>query len=207
MTVPKPEAILAVLLAHQDAEIPAFNVCCTCGYRGDTVSKQNDFERHVAEELTKALTPPDMVIIRDSAGVPVYAIEVKTARPPAPGEPWTDDRIREGFIYDGGESEYHDPIHGTQTQRAVAGDIFDRWLTAHDESFEEKLMEAKAVAWAKGRQDGLYDGLARNHVPFDARVNPYRKPKPCTASGHEGCEISLVNGEWWTTHHPQETNA
>lgn len=45
---------------------------------------------------------------------------------------WTDERIREAFIYDGGEAEYHDPISGAQTQRHVAGSIFDAWLAAHD---------------------------------------------------------------------------
>ncbi|QGZ16679.1 hypothetical protein PBI_DEWDROP_31 [Microbacterium phage Dewdrop] len=48
-------------------------------------------------------------------------------------EVWDDARIREAFIYDGGESEYHDPEHGAQTQRQVAGEIFDRWLKARDE--------------------------------------------------------------------------
>lgn len=47
-------------------------------------------------------------------------------------EAWTTDRIREALIYDGGESEYHDPIHGAQTQRSIAGGIFDRWLAQHD---------------------------------------------------------------------------
>jgi hypothetical protein len=43
-------------------------------------------------------------------------------------EAWTDDRIREAFIYDGGESEYHDPINGAREQRRIAGAIFDAWL-------------------------------------------------------------------------------
>jgi len=47
---------------------------------------------------------------------------------------WTDERIREAFIYDGGESEYHDPINGAREQRRIAGAIFDAWLAAHDEA-------------------------------------------------------------------------
>lgn len=47
-------------------------------------------------------------------------------------EAWDTARIREAFIYDGGEAEYHDPERGAQTQRQVAGEIFDRWLAAHD---------------------------------------------------------------------------
>jgi hypothetical protein len=47
-------------------------------------------------------------------------------------EAWTDVRIREAFIYDGGESEYHDPINGAREQRRIAGAIFDAWLIAHD---------------------------------------------------------------------------
>lgn len=54
-------------------------------------------------------------------------------------EAWDTARIREAFIYDGGEAEYHDPEHGAQTQRQVAGEIFDRWLAAHD---AEVLREA-----------------------------------------------------------------
>lgn len=57
-------------------------------------------------------------------------------------KPWDDARIREGFIYDGGEAEFHDPIHGAQTQRQIAGEIFDRWLVEHDERVrgEQKLV-------------------------------------------------------------------
>lgn len=46
--------------------------------------------------------------------------------------PWTLDRIREGFIYDGGEAEWHDPINGAKEQRRISGAIFDTWLAAHD---------------------------------------------------------------------------
>lgn len=52
---------------------------------------------------------------------------------------WDDARIREGFIYDGGEAEYHDPIHGAQTQRQIAGEIFDRWLAEHDARIRKEM--------------------------------------------------------------------
>lgn len=54
-------------------------------------------------------------------------------------EPWDDARMREGFIYDGGEAEFHDPIHGAQTQRRVAGEIWDRWQKAHDERVRSEI--------------------------------------------------------------------
>ena len=52
--------------------------------------------------------------------------------PPARREVWTDERIREAFIDDGGLAEYHDPINGAREQRRDAGAIFDTWLAAHD---------------------------------------------------------------------------
>lgn len=75
-------------------------------------------------------------------------------------EQWTDEKIREGFIYDGGESEYHDPEHGAQTQRKIAGDIFDAWLTEHDRQVAER-------AWDEGRDNS----------PFFPTENPYRAAK------------------------------
>lgn len=63
---------------------------------------------------------------------------------PLPPELWTDERIREAFIYDGGESEHHDPISGAQTQRQVAGSIFDAWLAAHDTALRESLLAPPA---------------------------------------------------------------
>lgn len=47
-------------------------------------------------------------------------------------EPWTTERIREAFIFDGGHAEYYDPINGAAENRRVAGSIFDAWLVAHD---------------------------------------------------------------------------
>lgn len=66
-------------------------------------------------------------------------------------EPWTTEKIREAFIYDGGEAEYHDPEHGAQTQRRIAGDIFDRWLAAHDaRKRAEWEAEQGEVEWEYG---------------------------------------------------------
>lgn len=45
---------------------------------------------------------------------------------------WTDARIREAFIDDGGQAEYYDPIDGAREQRRIAGEIFDTWLAARD---------------------------------------------------------------------------
>ncbi|MCW2165374.1 hypothetical protein B0I12_002529 [Microbacterium hydrothermale] len=47
---------------------------------------------------------------------------------------WTDERIREAFLDDGGQAAYYDPIKGEKEQRRVAGEIFDGWLARHDEA-------------------------------------------------------------------------
>jgi len=60
---------------------------------------------------------------------------------------WDDAAIREAFIDDGGQSEYHDPINGAQTQRRVAGGIFDRWLAAHDREVAAKALREAAANW------------------------------------------------------------
>ena len=57
-------------------------------------------------------------------------------------EAWTVERIREAFIYDGGEAEYHDPIDGAREQRRFAGEIFDAWLAAHDAQVLRDAAEA-----------------------------------------------------------------
>ena len=69
---------------------------------------------------------------------------------------WDDARIREAFIYDGGEAEYHDPINGAREQRRTAGEIFDKWLAAHDEAVrhEERARLARIV-------EGMYPPEAR----------------------------------------------
>lgn len=64
-------------------------------------------------------------------------------------EAWDTARIREAFIYDGGEAEYHDPEHGAQTQRQVAGEIFDRWLAAHDAEVRAQVV-AEEPEWEYG---------------------------------------------------------
>lgn len=66
-------------------------------------------------------------------------------------EPWTTEKIREAFIYDGGEAEYHDPINGAKDQRRLAGGIFDAWLAAHDaEKRAEWEAEQGEVQWEYG---------------------------------------------------------
>ncbi|MGN7968990.1 hypothetical protein [Microbacterium sp. 22296] len=52
---------------------------------------------------------------------------------------WTDDRIREAFLDDGGQAAYHDPINGEKEQRRIAGDIFDGWLASHDEAVRSSV--------------------------------------------------------------------
>lgn len=56
----------------------------------------------------------------------------ETERNKTMSEIWETPRIREAFIYDGGEADYYDPINGAKEQRRIAGEIFDRWLAAHD---------------------------------------------------------------------------
>ena len=51
----------------------------------------------------------------------------------------TDEEARKIFIDDGGQAEYHDPIHGAQDQARYAGRQFDLWLQHHDEELSAKL--------------------------------------------------------------------
>lgn len=63
-------------------------------------------------------------------------------------EPWTDARIREAFIDDGGLSEYHDPINGARDQRRIAGRIFDEWLAEVEARAASKAIRALAeIEW------------------------------------------------------------
>lgn len=92
-------------------------------------------------------------------------------------EPWTDERIREAFIYDGGESEYHDPINGAQTQRKIAGDIFDSWLSEHDRQVAERAWDE---ATARERDDSgcvCFSPEHRSQYPAMHWRNPYRAAK------------------------------
>jgi hypothetical protein len=78
---------------------------------------------------------------------------------------WDDNVIREAFIDDGGLSEYHDPINGAQTHRRVMGDIFDRWLVAHDREVAAKaLREAAALVYEDWSGGHAYEGVARQEV-------------------------------------------
>lgn len=58
---------------------------------------------------------------------------------------WTDARIREAFIDDGGQAEYYDPINGARDQRRFAGAIFDAWISTHDDGVLES--DERIQAW------------------------------------------------------------
>jgi hypothetical protein len=86
---------------------------------------------------------------------------------------WDDARIREAFIYDGGESAYHDPINGEKEQRRIGGDIFDRWLAARDR-------RVAAEAWDEGHTAGMRNSAEKiasemwGDEPEGLVTNPYR---------------------------------
>lgn len=61
---------------------------------------------------------------------------------------WDDAKIREAFIYDGGESDYYDPINGAKEQRRIAGEIFDHWLAVHDAEVRDGVVaEEPEIEW------------------------------------------------------------
>jgi len=99
---------------------------------------------HIWDSSAQMVWSSQMMEVMIEASVPVAltkpadAVSVNVAT-----EVWDDDRMREAFIYDGGESEYHDPEHGAQVQRQVAGEIWDRWLKAHDEKIRAELREGE----------------------------------------------------------------
>ena len=63
-------------------------------------------------------------------------------------EPWDTEKIREAFIYDGGEAEYYDPISGASEQRRIAGGIFDAWLAVYTAEKQAEALELAAAAGA-----------------------------------------------------------
>ena len=75
---------------------------------------------------------------------PVLGREARETPPAYPRE-WTDARIREAFIDDGGQAEYHDPINGARDQRRFAGAIFDAWISTHDDGVLES--DERIQAW------------------------------------------------------------
>lgn len=88
-------------------------------------------------------------------------------------EPWGDAQIREAFIYDGGESEYRDPINGASEQRRTAGKIFDSWLTEHDAKVRAEIAdEIEAERLDTG------DGIG-----FEAYVNGLRRAEEIAREG------------------------
>lgn len=92
---------------------------------------------------------------------------------PEPGEPWDDARIREAFIYDGGEAEYHDPIHGRQTQRKAAGETFDRWLKARDARLREEI-----ASEIHAEREDTPDGIG-----YDSYINGLLKAEDIARNG------------------------
>ena len=90
-------------------------------------------------------------------------------------EPWDDAKIREAFIYDGGEAEYHDPIHGAQTQRQVAGEIFDRWVAARDARIRTEIADE-----IQAEREDTEDGIG-----FDAYINGLMKAEEIARKGRE----------------------
>lgn len=67
-------------------------------------------------------------------------------------EPWDTERIREAFIYDGGEAAYYDPISGASEQRRIAGGIFDAWLAAYTAEKQAEALQFASKA-IQGRVD------------------------------------------------------
>ena len=96
---------------------------------------------------------------------------------------WDDNVIREAFIDDGGLSEYHDPINGAQTHRRVMGDIFDRWLAAHDREVTANALREFAKKVYNGApanreanfqafyDDGLHPVLLREANRIESQAN------------------------------------
>lgn len=66
--------------------------------------------------------------------------------PPASPREWTDARIREAFIDDGGQAEYHDPINGARDQRRFAGAIFDAWIATGVLESDERIRAWNEIA-------------------------------------------------------------
>lgn len=112
-----------------------------------TVAAAKKFEPWFTQQADDVLariktdTTEDVLLYHDAVSVLVGARDIlrllamqEIPEPPTDDErgQWTDARIREAFIDDGGLSEYHDPIHGAATQRRVMGGIFDAWLAERD---------------------------------------------------------------------------
>lgn len=76
------ELILTELQRHEAQ--PSFNLRCTCGHIGTTVSRRGDFEQHVSQELAAAL---------DAAGL-ALAAEVLEQAAEAAQDPTPEDMDR-----------------------------------------------------------------------------------------------------------------
>lgn len=104
---------------------------CRSGWRGEA-TEDVEFTKTYGEWAA------DLAAVIAATG---EAPEVADEIAPEAG-PWTDDRIREGFIDDGGRAEYYDPINGAREERRIAGAIFDSWLKAHDAAVIAATAEA-----------------------------------------------------------------
>lgn len=49
------QTIFAIMLQHKQVTGPFFNIVCSCGYFGKTVSENGDFEKHVAGAIAEGL--------------------------------------------------------------------------------------------------------------------------------------------------------
>lgn len=122
-------------------------------------------------------------------------------------ETWDTAKIREAFIYDGGESEYYDPISGAKEQRRIAGEIFDRWLAAHDADVREAERERAALHAEEGYRMGEHcDDIAkriRSGEPAEITARPVVAEEPEArawepADGDKRCqECGRENPVWW----------
>lgn len=74
---------------------------------------------------------------------------------------WTDEKIREAFIYDGGEAAYRDPINGDREQRRIAGGIFDSWLAEHDAAIRASIQQHDSLIGDDVFATGFTTGHAR----------------------------------------------
>lgn len=52
--VAQRDELVIEILRHEPVAVPFFNLHCKCGYVGEGVSKNGDFERHLAGELVVA---------------------------------------------------------------------------------------------------------------------------------------------------------
>ena len=81
----------------------------------------------------------------------------------------TTEQIRSGYMYDGGEAEYHDPING-HLQYKQAGKWFDHWLTVHDAEVRAVALEEAENAVAASDSYAGKVGEWMGHVLYTAET-------------------------------------